>query len=315
VNRYKQILIGASFILAIALFIWGYKFLKGKDIFNKQTIYYAKYHEVSGLEISNPVSINGVRIGQVSRMYFAPDMSGDVIVELTINTDFPIPDNTIARIFSSDLMGSKSVDFKLGNSTDQAKDGDTLATSIEAGIMEEVNAQVQPIKAKAESLLASIDTLVVAFQAIFNESARKNLSESFDNINKSFSNIQSTTTNLDTLMITEGNRVSSILNNIDSLTYTLSENREKFASIISNFEMISDSLAEANIPATFNRANSTLDELETILAKINDGEGTIGMLMHNDTLYFELNKTAEELNMLLKDIRENPKRYVKFSVF
>ena len=314
-NRYKQILIGASFILAIALFIWGYNFLKGKDIFNKQTIYYAKYHEVSGLEISNPVSINGVRIGQVSRMYFAPDMSGDVIVELTINTDFPIPDNTIARIFSSDLMGSKSVDFKLGNSADQAKDGDTLATSIEAGLMEEVNAQVQPIKAKAESLLASIDTLVVAFQAIFNESARKNLSESFDNINKSFSNIQSTTTNLDTLMITEGNRVSSILNNIDSLTYTLSENREKFASIISNFEMISDSLAEANIPATFNRANSTLDELETILAKINDGEGTIGMLMHNDTLYFELNKTAEELNMLLKDIRENPKRYVKFSVF
>jgi len=114
VSRYKQILIGVSFILAIALFIWGYNFLKGKDIFNKQTIYYAKYHEVSGLEISNPVSINGVRIGQVSRMYFAPDMSGDVIVELTINTDFPIPDNTIARIFSSDLMGSKSVDFKLG---------------------------------------------------------------------------------------------------------------------------------------------------------------------------------------------------------
>ena len=314
-NRYKQILIGASFILAIALFIWGYNFLKGKDIFNKQTIYYAKYHEVSGLEISNPVSINGVRIGQVSRMYFAPDMSGDVIVELTINTDFPIPDNTIARIFSSDLMGSKSVDFKLGNSADQAKDGDTLATSIEAGLMEEVNAQVQPIKAKAESLLASIDTLVVAFQAIFNESARKNLSESFDNINKSISNLQSTTTNLDTLIITEGNRVSSILKNIDSLAYTLSENREKFASIISNFEMISDSLAKADIPATFNRANSTLDELETILAKINDGEGTIGMLMHNDTLYFELNKTAEELNMLLKDIRENPKRYVKFSVF
>ncbi len=314
-NLYKQILIGVSFILAIALFIWGYNFLKGKDIFNKQTIFYAKYHEVSGLEISNPVSINGVRIGQVSKMYFAPDMSGDVIIELMIVTDFPIPDNTIARIFSADLMGSKSVDLKLGNSANRAKDGDTLATSIEAGLMEEVNAQVQPIKAKAESLLASIDTLVVAFQAIFNESARKNLSESFDNINKSFSNIQSTTTNLDTLMIIEGNRVSSILNNIDSLTYTLSENREKFASIISNFEMISDSLAKANIPATFNRANNTLDELEMILAKINNGEGTIGMLMHNDTLYLELNKTAEELNLLLKDIRENPKRYVKFSVF
>jgi len=315
VSPYKQILIGISFILAIALFIWGYNFLKGKDVFNKQTTYYAKYHEVSGLEISNSVLINGVRIGQVSKMYFAPDMSGDVIIELMIHTNFPIPDNTIARIYSADLMGSKSVDLKLGNSVNLAKDGDTLATSIEAGLMDEVNAQVQPIKAKAESLLASIDTLVVAFQAIFNESARKNLSESFDNINKSFSNIQSTTTNLDTLMITEGNRVSSILNNIDSLTFTLSENREKFASIISNFEMISDSLAKADIPATFNRANNTLDELEMILAKINDGEGTIGMLMHNDTLYFELNRTAEELNLLLKDIRENPKKYVKFSVF
>lgn len=314
-NRYKQILIGASFILAIALFIWGYNFLKGNDIFNKQTVYFAKYHEVSGLEVSNPVSINGVRIGQVNRIYFAPDMSGDVIVELMINSNFPIPDNSIARIFSADLMGSKSVDLKLGSSSTPAKDKDTLATSIEASLMEEVNAQVQPIKIKAENLLASIDTLVTAFQTIFNESARKNLSESFNNINQSFSNIQSTTSNLDTLMVTEGDRVASILKNIDSLTSTLSENRHKFARIIGNFETLSDSLTKADIPGTFYRANNTLDELEIILTQINSGEGTIGMLMHNDTLYMELNRSAEELNLLLKDIRENPKRYVKFSLF
>ena len=314
-NRYKQIVIGASFILAIALFIWGYNFLKGNDIFNNQTIYYAKYHEVSGLEISNPVVINGMRIGQVSAMRFDPSMSGDIIVELWVYDNFPIPENSIARIFSSDLMGSKAVDIRLGNSPDLAVDSDTLTTSIEASLMEEVNAQVQPIKAKAENLLASIDTLVTAFQTIFNESARKNLRESFDNLNQSFSNIQSATTTLDTLMITEGDRVSSILMNIDSLAYSLSTNREKFASIISNFEIISDSLAKADIPGTFNRANSTLDELEMIVAKINAGEGTIGMLMHNDTLYMELNKSAEELNLLLQDIRENPKRYVKFSLF
>lgn len=314
-NRYKQIVIGASFILAIALFIWGYNFLKGNDIFNKQTIYYAKYHEVSGLEVSNPVVINGMRIGQVSNMRFDPNMSGDIIVELWINNNFPIPDNSIARIFSSDLMGSKAVDIKLGNSPNLAMDSDTLDTSIEASLMEEVNAQVQPIKAKAENLLASIDTLITAFQTIFNESARNNLRESFDNLNQSFSNIQSATTTLDTLMITEGDRVSSILINMDSLAYSLSNSRENFASIISNFEVISDSLVKADIPGTFNRANSTLDELEMIVAKINAGEGTMGMLMHDDTLYMELNKSAEELNLLLKDIRENPKRYVKFSLF
>ena len=314
-KRQKQILIGISFIVAIALFIWGYNFLKGNDIFNKQTVYYAKYHEVNGLEVSNPVVINGMRIGQVASMKFDPDLSGDIIVEFWITNKFPIPENSIARIFSSDLMGSKAVDIKLGNSPDLAKDYDTLATSIEASLMEEVNAQVQPIKAKAENLLASIDTLVIAFQTIFNESARNNLQESFDNINQSFNNIQSATSTIDTLMVSEGNRVASILKNIDSLTATLSANREKFATIINNFEEISDSLARADIPGTFNRANQTLDELETILAKINEGEGTLGMLMHNDTLYMELNKSAEELNLLLKDIRENPKRYVKFSLF
>ncbi len=314
-KRYKQILIGVSFLLAIALFIWGYNFLKGKDIFNKQTVYIAKYHQVSGLEVSNPVLINGVRVGQVSKIYFAPDMSGDVIVEIMTHNKFPVPDNSVAKITSADLMGSKIIDLRLGDSPDIAQDGDTLASSIEASLMDEVNAQVQPIKRKAENLLASIDTLVVAFHTIFNESARNNLRESFDNINRSFSNIESATYSLDTLMVTEGSRVSSILQNIDSLTYTLQSNRKQFTAIINNFEMISDSLAKADIQGTFNHINETLNELETVLAKINSGEGSMGMLLNDDSLYVELDRSAKELNLLLKDIRENPKRYVKFSLF
>ena len=127
-KRYKQILIGVSFLLAIALFIWGYNFLKGKDIFNKQTVYIAKYHQVSGLEVSNPVLINGVRVGQVSKIYFAPDMSGDVIVEIMTHNKFPVPDNSVAKITSADLMGSKIIDLRLGDSPDIAQDGDTLAS-------------------------------------------------------------------------------------------------------------------------------------------------------------------------------------------
>ena len=203
----------------------------------------------------------------------------------------------------------------MGDSPEVAQDGDTLASGIEASLMDEVNAQVQPIKRKAENLLASIDTLVVAFHTIFNESARQNLRESFDNINRSFSNIESATYSLDTLMVTEGGRVSSILQNIDSLTYTLKSNREQFAAIINNFEMISDSLAKADIQGTFSHINETLIELETVLAKINNGEGSVGMLLNDDSLYVELDRSAKELNLLLKDIRENPKRYVKFSLF
>ena len=314
-KRKQVIFIGLTFILAIAMFIWGYNYLKGKDIFNKQTTFYAKYHNVSGLTRANPVLINGLRVGQVRTIYFDPDMSGDIIAVILLNTKFPIPKNSIASIYSADLMGSKAINLKLGNSLELLQEGDTLQTSIEASLKDEVNAQVQPIKIKAENLLASIDTLVVAFQSIFNESARKNLKESFNDIRQTFSNLQSTTSNIDTLVSTEVPRVASILENIDSLTTTLRENREQISAIISNFEMVSDSLARTDIPGTFNRANKTLDDLDAILAAINSGQGTLGMLLHNDTLYIELNKSAEELNLLLKDLRENPKRYVKFSLF
>lgn len=314
-KRYKPILIGFTFILALALIIWGYNFLKGKNIFVKQTIFVAKYEEVSGLEVANPVLINGYRVGQVNHLYFDPDMSGDIIVILMIEKQFPVPKDTYARIISADIMGSKAVDLDLGDALELAQSGDTLSTSLEASLKDEVNAQVQPIKMKAENLLLSIDSLVVAIQTVFNESAVENLTSSFNDISRTFANLRSTTSNIDTLVDTESNRISSILENIDSLSYTLRQNRENISAIISNFEIISDSLAKSDIPGTFVRANKSLDELDAILSQINRGEGTIGMLMHNDTLYMEINKSAEELNKLLEDIRLNPKRYVKFSLF
>lgn len=312
---YKKLFIGFTFIVAIFLFVWGYNFLKGKDIFNKQTVVVTEYKRVSGLEVANPVMINGFKVGQVSNMYFNPNLSGNIIVELTLQNKFPIPKNTLAKIYSADLMGSKAIDLKLGDSRETVEAGDTLFTSIEASLMEEVNAQVQPIKNKAENLLASVDSLVVAFQTVFNQDARQNLKVSFNKMRQTFNNLESTTSNLDSLVISERSNISSILDNVDSLTFTLSKNRHQIGNIISNFEIVSDSLVRADIPGTFIRANNALDDLNVILAKINEGNGTMGMLMNNDTLYMELDRSAEELNLLLKDIRENPKRYVKFSLF
>ena len=302
-------------MIAIAFFIWGFNFLKGRDIFNKETVFYAKYHEISGLTVSNPVLINGLKTGLVNRIYFDPDLSGDIIVEFLISNDFPIPKNTVARIFSSDLMGSKAVEFKLGDSPDFAQSGDTLMTAMEASLMQEVNAQVQPIKMKAENLLSSIDSLVVAIQAVLNDNARENLKTSFSGLKNTIQNLENTTGNIDTLINSESRRISRILQNIDSLSLTLKNNRESFAAIINNFEKISDSLVVADIPQTLKKANSSLNHLDSILLAIDRGEGTIGMLMHNDTLYIEMTKSAEELNKLLEDIRLNPKRYVKFSLF
>jgi phospholipid/cholesterol/gamma-HCH transport system substrate-binding protein len=314
-NRYRNILIGLSFLIALALFIWGYNFLKGKNIFSKQTIFYAKYEEVSGLEVANPVLINGYRVGQVNELFFDPSMSGDIIVVLMLENQFPIPKDTYARIISADIMGSKAVELDIGVAEELAASGDTLATSLEASLKDAVSAQVQPIKMKAENLLLSIDSLVVAIQTVFNESAVENLTKSFNDIRKTFANLQSTTSNIDTLVDQESNRIASILENIDSLSYTLKQNRGNISNIINNLKVVSDSLARADIPGTFNRANQSLEKLDVILAQIQSGEGSLGLLLHNDTLYMEVEKSAEELNKLLEDIRLNPKRYVKFSLF
>ncbi len=315
INKYKAFGIGLSFIVALVLFIWGYNFLKGNDIFGKETVYYAQYNQINGLLNSNPVMINGLRVGKVKSIYFNPDMSGRIMVVITLNNDFPIPENSVARIFSSDLMGSKAIDLQLGDASSYAKDGDTLLSGVEAGLMEEVNAQVQPIKKKAEDLLGSIDTLVVAFQSIFNESARTNLKESFNDIRSTFANLESATGNIDNMVVNEASRISSILIKLDSLTLTLSQNREGISNIVSNFEVISDSLAKSDIPATFANINATLNEMQVLLHSIQAGEGTMGQLMVNDSLYHHLNRSAADLDSLLRDVKENPKRYVKFSVF
>ncbi len=314
-KKFRPVIIGISFIAAIVIFVWGFNFLKSKSLFKPELVYYAKYEKVNGLIKANPVVINGLRVGQVKDVYFSPDMSGNIMVSMVLSTEFPIPKNSIARIFSSDLMGSKAIELVLGNSTQILQEGDTLPTSIEGGLMEEVNAQVQPIKAKAENLLASIDTLVIALESVFNETARENLKESFQNIELTFANLQRTTSNIDTLVVEESSRISSILVNLDSLTSALNENKGNIQNIIRNFEVISDSLAKSEIPGTFAQINKTLVDMQEILEKINEGQGTLGMLVTEDSLYLELNRSAVALDSLLNDIRLNPKRYVKFSLF
>jgi phospholipid/cholesterol/gamma-HCH transport system substrate-binding protein len=315
VNKSKPFLIGITFIIAVIVFIWGFNYLKGRNLFKKQMFLYVEYPTVNGLVTAKPVYINGLRVGQVNKLYFAPDMSGKIIVQLLIQTKFPIPKNSVAHIFSADLMGSKSIELKLGDSPEIAQNGDTLLSSVERSLMEEVNKQIKPLKAKAEVLLSSIDTLVNAFNAVMTEATVKNLESSLRNLRLTVKNLATTTTNLDNMVESEVPTVRSILNNADSLLISLNENRDGFKNIVNNMEKISDSLATIDINSMVNNLNNSLANIDQIMQQINQGNGTMGKLINDDSLYMELNKSAEELNKLLRDIRENPKRYVKFSLF
>ena len=311
----KEIIIGLVFIAALALFIWGFSFLKGFNLFKEQRVLYAVYDQVSGLSKANPVSINGLKVGQVSDIYFDPSYSGKIIVEITIETQLPIPRNSVALIYSSDLMGSKAIDLKLGSDSLLVANGDTLGTRVEASLKEAVNQQIQPLKAKAEELILSIDSVVTVIKEIFNEQARDNLTSSLASVQATFENLESASYNLDQMIAAEKVRFGEIMFNLESITTTIRENEDDIDNIISNFSVISDSLAQADIPRTFANINRVVGDVADIVDKINSGEGTLGMLVNNESLYRDLQKSAEQLSLLLEDLRVNPKRYVRFSLF
>lgn len=310
----KEFKIGLIVTAALALLYWGFNFLKGKDVFSNERIFYAIYNDVGGLERTNKVSINGLNVGQVREMYFESG-TAKVVVEIVIKDEISIPNNSIAKIVSSDLLGSKAVELRLGNSNIIAEPGDTLLSEVEASIKDEVNRQLQPIKNKAETLMLSIDTVLTMLQNLFSKSNTENVTKSVQHIASSFENIDHTTGTLDSIISGQHKRLENILSNIESITSNLEQNSDNINNIIANISAISDTLARAKVSATLHNINTTMNEVAGITEKINKGEGTLGMLVNNDSLYIKLEKTSHDLDLLLEDIRLNPKKYVKFSVF
>lgn len=312
----KEVIVGFLFVTALTILIWGIMYLKGTEILRKRMIIYAVYDKVNGLVPANPVTINGLKVGQVKSLGFSKEDPRKIIAVLYINNaDYPIPNNSVARIYSADLMGSKEVDIVLGDSRVMLKDGDTLVSATEATLGESVNQQLAPLKVKAENLISSIDTLATVMNQLLNKNTRDDLVEAIEHVKETLENLAHTTQNLDTLMSSERNNLARIINNVESISANLQRNNDKITNILTNFSDISDSIARANIPATFRQVSSTLNDLNAVIAKINHGDGSIGLLVNDQKLYNEVEKAARDLNLLLEDIKANPKKYVKVSVF
>ena len=310
----KEIKVGVLIVLGLAFLYWGINFLGGRNFFSKTKIFYAVYNQVNGLAEANWVMINGVKVGEVREISFM-DIKGRVLVEFAIKNDVQIPKNSIARIYSSDVLGSKAIEIVLGESTELVKKGDTLLSQIQPSITEEVSYQMLPLKRKTESLMASLDSVLAVIQYVFNESTRENLKHSFESIRFTIQNLEHTTFNIDTLMSSQRTRLSQIIYNFESISSNIRTNNAKLTNIINNFSDISDSLSKAKIINTINNANKILSDFSLISNKINTGQGSLGLLINNDSLYNGLEKSSNELNLLLEDLRLNPHRYVHLSVF
>ena len=220
-----------------------------------------------------------------------------------------------AKIVSLDLLGTKAITLEFSTDSVIAVAGDTLLAGNEMDLQSSVDERIKPLEEKTKQLLGSIDSAVVIVQSILNKEARENLSASFVSIKRSFQSFEKTAISVNNLVESETAKISGIITNVGSITKNFQSNNKSLTNIINNMSAVTDSLAEADLARTVIAAQLALESTAQVLDKINRGEGTIGELVNNDTLYNNLEQSALELDKLLEDLRVNPKRYVHFSIF
>jgi len=301
--------VGILAAFSIALLIIGYNFLKGNAIFSSETVLYAKYSRVDGLAVSKPVLINGYQIGRVDKLQLLPD--GSILATLKIKGKYEIPRNSVAKLESTDLLGSKAIVMALGTGNDFAQDGDTLNANVQKGILE----TVQPVQKKAELIIGKMDSILTSVNSILNPNFQKNVDKSFNSIASTLSSLESTSKKVDNLVGSEGSRISAILANVEAISGNLKQNNAKISAILNNINSITDQVAAANFKQTIDNANKAVVDLQSIVGKINNGEGTLGLLVNDTKMYDNLNNASKSLDNLMIDLKANPKRYVHFSVF
>ena len=301
-------------LAAVFILIWGINFLKGSSLFESKSTFYGVYDSVEGLKVSSGVIYRGYQIGQVISIQFTGERFDRVLVKFSVDKGLELPSNTLAMIQSADLMGSKVVALVPGDSHVFAVSGDTLRSQVERGLMEQVSQQMLPLKQKAERLLGSLDSVLLIVQGLFNEETKKNLSNSFGSIDRTLRNLEGASGNLDTLIQGESARISSILQDVNSITGNLRNNNEEISNILGNVSAISDSLRQASLHQTLMSLDYILATTDSIMNKINRGEGTIGALLNDNDLYYNLNQVSENLNRLLVEFRYNPKRFINLSL-
>ncbi len=307
--------VGIIAIVTIAILVWGLNFLKGKDLFGRQHTYYAIYEDIGGLLPTSYVFINGMKVGQVSKIKYIDPQMKKFIVRFELPSNLQLPSNSIAEVFNSDLLGSKAMRVKMGDATTYLNPGDTLLSHTEGSMLSEVGKILEPYTDRLENIICNADTVVNNLKQITDNETQRNFHSALANINNISSHLATVSADLDNIVGSEKGRIKDIINNIDSLSTTLNNNSGKIENIISNISDISDEVAKAKLGETLSKLNKTVDDLSKSMEKISKGKGNVGKLVNDENLYDNLQKSIEDLDALIKDIKENPKKYIKVSVF
>ena len=304
----NEVKVGVIALLTIVVFIWLYNFLKGKDLLNSTAYYYTVYDKVGGLAESSPVEVNGYKVGVVQSIKFTDAVSGRLLVALSVNRDFKLPVNTVAEIVPVSLLGGMKVQFVYGDGPEFYSEGDTIPGRLAESIIDKMETELLPVKDKMTDLLIVLDSVISSINEVMDADFKDDLSGTLANLN-------STTESFENIIGSKEKELKTTIENINKFTMMLSDNSENMSKTFSNLQTISDTLAAADIFGSVSNLKTTLEETVMIMKDLNNGKGTAGQFLKNDTLYTNLTSSLESLNVLLQDMKANPKRYVHFSIF
>jgi len=289
------------FIFGVALFLIGFSYLKSNDVFVSDRVFYGIYDNTEGLVNGTPVTINGYQVGSVESSELLQP-SGKILVTFRVENDFPFSKNSTAQIYESGLIGGKGLAIiPIFDNAAKAIDGDTLQTKIAPGLTDLVNEKLTPLQEKIESMIVHADSVLIAFNNVMDTQRQEALRQSIDRFTQ-------TTTSLADL-------TSSLNENLNTPEGTLNKTFVSLARAADNAAIITDSLQQAPLGETIRSLQQTSEDLAKITKKIASGEGSLGKLVHSDSLINVLNETSNQAQLLLQDMRLNPKRYVHFSLF
>lgn len=295
----KEIKIAVLTIVSGTMLYTGFNFLKGSDTFSRINYYSVYYNNVDGLVAGNPVYVNGFSVGQVKNLELTSD--NRVKVLLQVASDVSLSDSTVAKLMNGSLLGGKSIVLvpKKGNKI--LVDGDSIASFAEPGMAD-------VLMNKAEPIMQNFDKTLTSANKILDEENQKKIAQLLVNL-------EAITKNTNDLLMANKASIASTTSNLSTLTNSLIETEKQFKPILSNLNSFSDSLKDARLKATVAQANKTMANLDETITKINKGNGSIGKLINEDSLYVHLDKTIKDLDKVFIDMKERPSRYVHFSVF
>ena len=296
----NEVKTGILAIFSICLFIFGYSYLKSNDIFVGDRTFYAIYPDVEGVVNGTPVTINGFPVGSIQKISFTKN--NDLLVKFRIENDIQFSVNSIAQIYETGLIGGKALAIIPAYDNKRiAIDNDTLNSSIAPGLTDLVNKKITNLQVKIESMVVSADSVLNNINKVFDDSTKNNLKTSVSNFNQTIIDLKTTSNSIKDIVKNNQSDIDSSIKNIKNFS--------------EDFSQISNKLNQAQIDETFKNFKTSSENLTKILNEINSGNGTMGQIVKNDSLFKNLNKASESIDLLLEDIRLNPYRYIHFSIF